>query len=140
MKNKKDIRYLVLFIVGIVLLGIGGLAIRGTSSKLGAGVLIVLGAGLFGMSVGELIRLWLIDKAPKYQQKIAIEKNDERNIIINNKAKVKAFDLMLTVHSTLILIVALLKTDLLLTLLLAGAYLLILAVYVACLVKYQKEM
>ena len=55
-------------------------------------VCIGVGCGLFGHGMGNVISERAINSAPELKKKLDIEKNDERNVAIANKAKGKAFD------------------------------------------------
>ena len=93
-----------------------------------------------GMAGGELIKIKLIDKNPKYMRKIDIETKDERNIAINNRAKAKGFDFMTKAYGILILLLALMNEGLATILLLVGVYVMVLVVYVLSFNKYSKKM
>lgn len=140
MKSKKGILYTGLLLLGIVLFCIGGFIIKGEELKSVSGTFIGIGAGLFGMSIAQIIMLRIADKNPSYKRKMDIETKDERNIFIGNKAKAKAFDVMGVVFGVLMLIYALINVDLWITLLLVGAYLLVYVVYAVYLYKYTREM
>lgn len=88
--DMKKIRYIVILLAGIALAVAGGFFVKDKWS----GVLIGLGAGLFGMSVAQLISQWVIQRNPALKKKMSIEESDERNIQINNYAKAKAFDFL----------------------------------------------
>ncbi|NLG49498.1 MAG: hypothetical protein GX552_05230, partial [Chloroflexi bacterium] len=62
-------------------------------------VCIGIGAGLFGGNLGAAIGVYLLKKDPNAAKQKEIEVNDERNIVISNKAKAKAYDLMLMVFA-----------------------------------------
>ncbi len=68
-----------------------------------------------------------------------IELKDERNIAIGQKAKAKAYDLMLFVYGALLLAFVLMRVELYILLALVAAYLL-LAFMIYYINKYQKEM
>ncbi|MDF2673416.1 MAG: hypothetical protein K0R09_1681 [Clostridiales bacterium] len=140
MKNKKIITYILLLIVGAALVYIGGFVITGLKLKSISGVCIGIGAGLFGMSIGQIIMIRITKKNPSYEHKNNIEVMDERNIYIRNTAKGKAFDVMGVALGILMLVYALINADLLVILLLVGVYLFIYGVYILYLSKYSKEM
>lgn len=139
MKNKKGL-YIIILIIGIGLFGIGGLLFKTDGEASLSFVLIGIGAGLLGMSVGELIKQSLIKKNPDYLERIEIETNDERNVFIKNKAKAKAFDWMITVYAILMLIYTLMSLNTAAVLMLVGAYLLVWGTYFVYFNKYYKEM
>ncbi len=127
-------------IIGILLTCIGGFAFTEDNVKAVSGVLIGCGSGLFGLSIASIISTYITDKNPAYKKRMVINEQDERHITIRNRAKAKAYDVMLLVIGVLILIYALLNTKLLVILLLVAAYLSISAVHIYYLSKYAKEM
>jgi len=58
-----------------------------------SGILIGIGAGLFGMSISNLLMKRFEDKNPGIKKLQEIEQNDERRIIISNKSKAKSADI-----------------------------------------------
>ena len=70
----------------------------------------------------------------------ALDKDDERNIAISNRAKAKAYDGMLFVLAALMVSFALMGADMAVVLLLVFAYLFIVGEFIYYLNKYQKEM
>ena len=81
-----------------------------------------------------------INSAPELKKKLDIEKNDERNVAIANKAKGKAFDVMTWVFSALMVSFALMGIDTVAVLLLVFAYLLVLGFAIYYRFKFDKEM
>lgn len=69
-----------------------------------------------------------------------LSKKDERNAIIANRAKAKAYDVMIFVFGALMIAFALMGVDMIPVLLFVFAYLFVqgYAVYYRC--KYEKEM
>lgn len=140
MKNKKIIMYSVLMILGVILFYIGGFEIKGAELKSLSGTFIGIGAGLFGMSISQIVSLIIIEKNPSLKKKMDIEETDERNIYIRNAAKGKAFDSMLIILSILMFLYLALNVELVTIFLLLGAYLLIYIIYIIYLTKYSTEM
>jgi uncharacterized membrane protein len=103
-------------------------------------VCIGIGAGLFGGNLGAAIGVYLLKKDPNAAKQKEIEVNDERNIVISNKAKAKAYDLMLMVFAALTLAFALMQADVYIILTIIVAYLFIVVYFIYYLAKYQKEM
>ncbi|MDI9422360.1 MAG: hypothetical protein QM451_09050 [Bacillota bacterium] len=85
--NRNRVKYILLLSAGVVLVILGKVI-----GDRWSGVLIGLGAGLFGMSGGQLITQRVIEGNPSLKERVSIEEHDERNIQINNYAKAKAFD------------------------------------------------
>ena len=90
--------------------------------------------------MGDIISRKAIQTDPKLEKQIEIQKNDERNITISQRAKAKAYDLMTFVYGALMLTFALMGVDMITVLLLVFAYLFVqgYAAYFRC--KYDKEM
>lgn len=139
MKNRKGL-YIILLLAGVVTFCAGALVMKNAAPKELSGVLIGVGAGLFGMSAGQLITLFVVAKNPDFKRKAGIEANDERNIYINNLAKGKAFDAWSVILGILGLVLVLMDSDLTIVLLLVGAYLCGWAIYLGYMFKYSKEM
>lgn len=140
MKNKIVRPYDLLLILGIGLFCIGGFVLKAEELKAISGILIGIGAGLFGMSLGRILQMRIEDKDPTYRHKMDIEKKDERNVTISDKAKAKAFDFMSVAFGILMLIYILIQANLLILLLVVAAYLLVHVVYFVYANKYSKEM
>lgn len=103
-------------------------------------ICIGIGTGIFGHSIGELMRNLAMRKDPQAAKQIEIETKDERNIAIGNKAKAKAYDLMLMIFGALMLALALMQVEIYVILAFVAAYLFIVFICVYYLWKYQKEM
>lgn len=102
-------------------------------------ICIGAGCGAFGYGVGEIATDRAVKKDPQLRKRMEIEKYDERNIAIANQAKAKAYDAMLFIFGVLMLAFALMSVDRTPILLLVVAYLLVTAVFIFYLNKYQKE-
>ncbi|PQD97149.1 hypothetical protein CYL18_04555 [Pradoshia eiseniae] len=137
MKNKKIKIYLALTVLAAIFVAIGKFVITGNTIP---GLLIGIGAGLFGLSLAQIIVIAIAEKNPEYKRKASIEEKDERNIAINNNAKAKGFDAMGYILTILMLIFVFLNADLSIILLLVFAYLLVYGVFIFYLYKYSKEM
>lgn len=141
-KSKTD--YLIA-ITGIILLAIGLYLVKSNIDPQGIlkslpYICIGLGCGIFGHGMGNLISRKLIKTDPNLEKRLEIDKNDERNITIANRAKSKAYDLMTFVFGALMITFALMGVDMVAVLLLVFAYLFVqgYAIYYRC--KYDKEM
>lgn len=138
--NKKLILYIVLLLGGISLGIIGEFVFIADNMKAISGIFIGIGAGLFGMSIAQIVNIRILTKHPEYKRKATIDEKDERNITIRNKSKAKGFDAMGIIFGVLILIYALINANMVFILLLVGAYLLVYTVQLYYLQKYSKEM
>lgn len=132
-------------ILGLLLLTIGLYLIKTVGDPQGIMaslpyVCIGIGSGLFGHGMGNLISERAIRSDPDLQKKLDIEKNDERNIAISNKAKGKAFDMMTYVYGALMVSFALMGVDMSDLLLLVFAYLFVHGFGIYYRIKFDKEM
>ena len=103
-------------------------------------VCIGVGCGLFGHGMGELVARRALKSSPDAEKQLEIERNDERNVAIANRAKGRAFDQMTFLFGALMVTFALMEVDLAAVLLLVAAYLFVhgSAIYYRC--KYEREM
>jgi len=101
---------------------------------------IGLGCGIFGQGMGNIISRKAMKNSPDIQRQMEIDKTDERNIAIGNRAKAKAFDMMIFVFGALMLSFALMGVDVIAVLLLVFTYLLVLFYGIYYRIKYDKEM
>lgn len=130
---------------GLVLLGVGLFLVKSVADPQGIMlslpyVLVGFGCGAFGHGTGNLISAKAMKNSPALQKQQEINKNDERNIAIENRAKAKAYDSMVTVFGALYVSFALMRVDMTVILLLVAAYLFVMGcgIYYRC--KYEKEM
>ena len=103
-------------------------------------VSIGVGCGLFGQGLGALVSARALQKHPELQKRMEIEKNDERNAAIADRAKGKAFDVMTFVFGALMLSFALMDVALAPVLLLVFAYLFVHGCALYYRFKLDKEM
>lgn len=103
-------------------------------------ICIGMGCGILGYGLSQIIHEMTLKNNSETAKLVEIEVHDERNITINNRAKAKAFDLMLYLFAGLLLIFALLNVDMIATLLLVGAYLFVVGYRFYSLWRYHKEM
>ena len=142
---KSKIAKYTTIILGLLLLTIGLYLIKTVGDPQGIMaslpyVCIGIGSGLFGHGMGNLISERAIRSDPDLQKKLDIEKNDERNIAISNKAKGKAFDMMTYVYGALMVSFALMGVDMSALLLLVFAYLFVHGFGIYYRIKFDKEM
>ncbi|HPJ03658.1 MAG TPA: hypothetical protein PKU80_12565 [Candidatus Limiplasma sp.] len=101
---------------------------------------IGLGSGLFGQGAGEIITRSIEKRNPEAARTMQIEKNDERNITVSNRAKAKALDLMIFVFGALNLSLALMGVDFRVVLLSVFAYVFVLVSALYYRIRFDKEM
>lgn len=142
---KKKATSYVLTVVGLFMLAVGLCMVKTISNPQGIMralpyVCVGLGCGIFGHGTGNIISRRVLKNSPDIQKEFRINRNDERNITIMNRAKSKAYDMMIIAFGALILAFGLMGVDMIEVLLLVFAYLFIqgYAVYYRC--KYDKEM
>ncbi|MHA6482351.1 hypothetical protein ACX1C1_10685 [Paenibacillus sp. strain BS8-2] len=99
-----------------------------------------LGCVMFGHGIGEIVVRHAMNKNPAAAKQLVIDKNDERNLAITNRAKAKAFDMMTFVFGALILGISLMGIELIVLLQLVFAYLFVLGYNSFYRYKYYKEM
>lgn len=103
-------------------------------------VCLGIGCGAFGHGMGDLLSRKALENDPELARSLAIEQQDERNIALANRAKGKAFDIMIYVYGALLVSFGLMGVALAPLLLLVFAYLLVVGCSVYYRVKYEKEM
>lgn len=145
MENKNIARYIVYSFIGFVILVVGGVMgkylrdIEGIMQNLPY-VFIGIGAGIFGQNIGTVFNIIAIKKGSKRAKQQEIEEKDERNFQIKNRAKSKAFDLMIIVFGALMFAFAISSVDMTLIISFVIAYLVIVCSYIYFVCKYNKEM
>lgn len=142
---KQDRKEIVWIVVGVVLWGIAVLLLRQNPGNSGFWralpyVCLGVGAGLLGQRIGRMVQRKALQSDPELARQQEIEAGDERNIQLAQRAKAKAFDLMVFVFSALLLVFALMGVEMTALLLLVAAYLLVQGYAVYCRVKLEKEM
>ena len=103
------------------------------------GILIGLGAGALGCGLSGVLTERLSRKYPDMAGK-TVEQQDERNVAINNRAKARAYDLMVYVFGALMITFALMNADITMILLLIGAYFIVVACRIGFGAHYNKTM
>lgn len=141
-KNHRDdyaaLGGILLLALGLILLKTGAMA-EGALRALPY-ICIGLGCGIFGQGMGNIIGSRALKNDPDRMKQIEVEQKDERNVAIANRAKAKAYDMMIFVFGALLVTFALMNVDLFVILLLAFTYLFIVFYSVYFRAKYEKEM
>jgi hypothetical protein len=142
--KKSGIDY-VITAAGIVLLGLGLFLVKAITDPQGIMkalpyICVGIGCGAFGHGMGDIINRKALKNSPEIQKQKEINKNDERNITIGNRAKAKAYDMMVFVFGALMLSYALMGIDMIAVLLLVFAYLFVIIFGLYYRFKYDKEM
>ena len=135
----------VLGLVGLVLLAVGLYLAKTTDAMEGIMralpyVCIGIGSGLFGQGMGGVIERSVLKKHPEIAKQKEIEVKDERNQEISNRAKAKAYDVMVFVFGALMVAFALMNVDLAVVLMLVFAYLFVVGCGIYYRIKLEKEL
>ena len=142
---KRNTLQTILGILGLALLALGLYLVKTANAT--EGILLTLpyafvgiGSGLFGQGMGGVIERRVLKKNPEILKQKEIEVNDERNQQISNRAKAKAYDVMVFVFGALMVAFALMGMDIIAVLLLVFAYLFVVGSAVYYRVKFEKEL
>ncbi|QHQ62745.1 hypothetical protein Ana3638_19815 [Anaerocolumna sedimenticola] len=143
--NKKFLKAIVLTILGLIILGIGFYLVKTADEtnnimRTLPYIMIGIGCGIFGHYLGNLFSISATLKYPDKAKNIEIEQKDERNIIIANKSKAKAYDLMIFVYGAILLAFGLMQVDMRVIIILTVSYLFIVFYGVFYRIKFDKEM
>lgn len=103
-------------------------------------VCIGVGSGIFGHGMGNVIEDKTFQNHPELKKQFEILCNDERNVVISNRAKAKGYELMTYSVGILLVVFALMRVDLIVILLLVFTYLSIQGYALYYRMKYDKEM
>lgn len=142
---KKNQLQTALGILGLAMLVFGLYLVKTTDATEGIlmtlpYVLIGIGCGLFGQGMGGVIERSVLKKHPELIKQKEIGVNDERNQQISNRAKAKAYDMMVFVFGALMIALALMNVDLAVVLLMVFAYLFVVGSHIYYRVKFEKEL
>lgn len=139
---KKTGLYYISAALGFALLAAGIWLLKASQSggSIAPYLCVGFGCGIFGHNTGELISRHTIRKAPEAARRLEIEKNDERNIALRNRAQAKAYNIMLPVFGALFVSFGLMGVEMKVVLLLIAAYLFVCGCSVYYRIKYEKEM
>ena len=115
-KNKNVIKEWFLTFVGIGLVVVGFLLHKYSLStdKMIVTIpyiFIGVGCGIFGHFMDNLIKFFSTKNHKELERRIQIDKNDERNILIAEKSKAKAYDLMIYLFTSILIIFSLMGVD-----------------------------
>ena len=127
-KNKNVIKEWFLTFVGIGLVVVGFLLHKYSLStdKMIVTIpyiFIGVGCGIFGHFMDNLIKYFSTKNHKELERQIQIDKNDERNILIAEKSKAKAYDLMIYLFASLLIIFSLMGVDKLAIIMIVAIYL-----------------
>lgn len=86
-------------------------------------LLIGIGCGIFGHFTGNIISYFSTKNNEELKRQIEIEKNDERNLLIAEKSKSKAYDLMIYLFAAMLIMFSLMGVDKLQIIIVVAIYL-----------------
>lgn len=138
---KRKSYYVIISIIGICLVIIG-LLLRQTeiTTRAVEGVLLGIGAGMFGSGASNFFMKRWEEKEPDLMKQKEIEFLDERNTIIRNRAKAKAADIIQWMIMALAYVTILIGAPLWVTLVTVLVFLMKNILEVYFMTKFQKEM
>lgn len=141
----KNAKCTIVTLIGILLTVLGFFLVKKTDTTEGIMatlpyICIGLGCGAFGHGMGNLLSNRAYKGDPALEKKMEIERLDERNIMIGNAAKAKAFDIMIYVFGALMLSLGLMNKDLTTILLIVFAYLFVIGCGIYYRMKFDKIM
>ena len=142
---KTKIGSIMLVLLGVGLLSAGLVLLKTAAETQGIlqvlpYVCIGLGCGAFGHGAGEWFNNRTLARNPALARSVEIEKNDERNKAIADRARSKAFGVMIPVFGALLVSFALMGVETAAVLLLTAAYLFVCGYSVYFHTKLDKEM
>ena len=145
MKQYKVSRYVFLAVIGFIIFAVGLTLIKLLPDAEGIlktlpYICVGVGSGIFGGNLGTVFRNKAMFKNPQAAKQIEIEQKDERNQVIRNRAKARAYDLMIFVYAAILLAFALMGVDMYIILTLVAVYIFFVFVNVYYITKYHKEM
>lgn len=129
MKNKNYVlKNILLSFLGVVLVALGLFIYQKTLGMDKTVVVIpyifiAIGCGILGHFTGNLIQYYSTKGNEELKRQIEIEKNDERNVLIAEKSKAKAYDLMIYLFAAMLIIFSLMGADKLQLVVLVAIYL-----------------
>lgn len=101
---------------------------------------IGVGSGFFGQGMGSVISMHKMVRDPEAARRLQIEKQDERNIAVTNRAKAKAFDTMIYTFAALLLAFTAMGAPVPVLLLMVFGYLFVIGSEIYNIIRYNKEM
>ncbi len=144
-KNKNVVKDCFLTFLGIGLVLVGFLfhnKIVSTDKMIATipYIFIGVGCGIFGHFMDNLIKYFSTKNNEELEKQIQIDKNDERNIIIAEKSKAKAYDLMIYLFASLLIIFSLMGVDKLVIIMIVAIYLSIQIYALYWRTKFERKM
>lgn len=101
---------------------------------------IGIGSGIAGAAIGQTLKHRKLTKDEDFQEQMRVLQKDERNIVISNRAKAKAFSISIYLYAALMIAFLLLRVHSIALLLLTGVYLSTIVCYIVFFNRYSKTM
>ena len=145
-KNKNVIKDWFLTFLGIGLVVAGFLIHKSSVSSTDKMIVTIpyifigIGCGTFGHFTGNIIKHFSIENHEELEKRMQIAKNDERNILIAEKSKAKAYDLMIYMFAAMLIIFSLMSVDKIAIIIMAAIYLSIQIYALYWRFKYENKM
>lgn len=139
MKKSHNLQNALLMALGIVLLGVGFI-INNDSARTISGLCIGIGAGLVGMNLANFAIERYYQKNPQVRRHSEIDSRDERTQFIAQRAKARAYDVLVRVMMVIPFLLILIDAPLWATLATVGIYLFGFGVQMYFTVRYNQEM
>lgn len=138
--TKKAVVYTVLTVLGLAMVLASIFIFGDAEPKEVFGIMIGIGAGLFGMSVSGLAAIRYEKAHPDMARQSRIEQKDERNVMIRGKAKARLADIVQWLILAMAYVMIVIDAPLWVTLAQVAVFLAyrVLGIYYAR--RYQKEM
>jgi len=136
---KKTYPYVIALVLGLVMVALSFM-FNGEEQKVISGILIGIGAGLFGMGTANLIMKRYEKRNPSVVRQSEIEYKDERNTIIRNKARAMAGNIIHWLFVAIAFVAIIIGAPLWLTLGAYGLFLLYDVLTFIFMHRYQKQM
>lgn len=137
--SKKIIKIVIPFILGVIMV-VCALLLNNEIQKSISGVLIGIGASLFGLGINNYVTNRIEKKNPEIVKNKKISMNDERNITIKNRAKAKASDITAWLFMAIAYLTILIDAPMWLTLVVVLVFVIHNSLIVYFTGKYEKEM
>lgn len=137
--KRSRLTYIVGLFMGINCL-LASLFFKSDDVKSISGVLIGIGAGLFGVSASNLLLIHIERKNPALEKQTKIEYSDERNTMIRHRAKAKAGDITQWLIMGIAYVTIIISAPLWVTFAVIAVFLVYNVLGIYLMSKYQKEM
>jgi hypothetical protein len=125
--------------LGVVLV-IAGFLITNEAYKSISGLCFGIGAGLIGMNLANVYMERYYQQHPQVKRQSDIDARDERSVLINTRAKAKAFDWMVKLFIAIPFVLILFNSPLWQILAVVGIYLFAFGLQIYFTIQFNKEM